>query len=32
VKDQVDDELYDMLASTVESLGLKLLDIERRAA
>jgi len=30
VNDQVDDELYDLLASTVGPLGLELVDVERR--
>jgi ribosome maturation factor RimP len=30
VEDQVDDELFDLLASTVAPLGLELVDVERR--
>jgi ribosome maturation factor RimP len=32
VEDQVDDELFDLLASTVGPLGLELVDVERHAA
>jgi len=31
VDDQVDDELFDLLASTVAPLGLELVDLERRS-